>query len=71
LIHAINEKSSSDCQCTKNFDLFAVALSMLWNFIVTSVDIILFKQQDEINEFKVKEEEMVEQKVALFRSKFE
>jgi hypothetical protein len=44
---------------------------MLWNFIVTSVDIILFKQQDEINEFKVKEEEMVEQKVALFRSKFE
>ena len=71
MIHAINEKSSSDCQCSKHFDLFAIALSMLWNFIVTSVDIILFKQQDEIDEFKVKEEVMVEQRVSLFRSKYE
>jgi hypothetical protein len=57
----INQPSDcSNSECNKNIEVLTVAFCQLWRFIVTSIDIVLFKQQDEITEFKVKKSEMVE-----------
>jgi cell division protein FtsB len=51
--------------------VIVVTLCQLWAFIVTSIDVVLFKYQDEIGQYKVQQAEMVEQQVALFRGNLE